>query len=84
MLANCDFICRAATRIVLSASIVFVVLMIPRGVSYMLIALEPSREIWRSDAHTAVDMVFWWLQYVNHSVNFFIYVVASKQFRLRS
>ena len=72
--------CRTATRLVLSASIAFLVLMIPRGISYIWFTVATEF----TDTHRAIDTVVWWLQYVNHSINFFIYVLASKKFRFTS
>ena len=77
---------------VLAASVVHVVLMLPRGLSYiMVLSVDSSMQedyfkynIHVDDTHLAIDMVSWWLQYLNHSINFFVYVLAVKRFRFNS
>ena len=80
------FFCRRGTKLVLAASMTFLILMFPRGISFVVKIIiskqSLSIDIWRDEAHQIVDMVTWWLQYLNHSVNFFVYVVANNKFRL--
>ena len=76
----------------MSAAAVHVILVIPRGLSYVMVLSvnSDSREdFWQNnihldDTHIAVDTVTWWLQYLNHSINFFVYVLAIKKFRFSS
>ena len=63
----------------------------PRIVLCMVLSVNSdSREdFWQNnihldDTHIAVDTVTWWLQYLNHSINFFVYVLAIKKFRFSS
>ena len=58
--------------------------MMPAGVTYMKAFIEQDTFAYTDDTHKAADMVAWWLQYVNHSINFFIYVLAHKKFRFTS
>ena len=59
--------------------------MVPRAISILVSIIgDPERKIGAiNDAHTITDLVTYWLQYLNHSVNFFVYIVANKNFRLK-
>ena len=76
---------RRATRLALAASLIFLVLMVPRAISILVSIIgDPERKIgYINDTHTIIDLVTYWLQYLNHSVNFFVYIVANKNFRLK-
>lgn len=64
---------------VTAASAVFLVFMIPRGV---LIALNTEAYDWpHTKTYWIYDEIAFELQYLNHSTNFFIYVVANDSFR---
>ena len=81
------YLFRTATRLVLAASMTFLILMLPRGISYLVKIFTPqvsAAESRPTDVHLIVDEVLSWLQYLNHSINFFIYVLASKRFRFSS
>lgn len=65
----------------------FLILMIPIGISNLvkIFTQEMSAvESASSDLHLIVDELLGWLQYLNHSINFFVYVVANKGFRFSS
>ena len=72
----------------LAASLTFLVLMFPRGVSYVMKLFLSEEKVsmsqWKNEIHLVVDMLSWWLQYLNHSINFFVYVLANKNFRFSS
>ena len=76
---------RRATRLALAASLIFLVLMVPRAISILVSIIgDPERKIGTiNDTHAITDLVTYWLQYLNHSVNFFVYIVANKNFRLK-
>lgn len=63
----------------IAASITFVVLMIPRGV-LTTITLNAD---WKYDTEEELiwDAVAYQLQYLNHAINFFLYVLANNSFR---
>lgn len=80
------FVYRKATRLVLAASVTFIVLMVPRAVTYVIsVFYHPDRDLTSiNDAHAIAHSLAYCLQYSNHSINFFIYVVANKNFRFTS
>mgnify|MGYP001801195249 CR=1 FL=1 len=75
---------RRATRLVLGAAVVFLVLMMPKAISYLIRVFgDPEGNVGTiNDTHTIIDNVAYWLQYLNHSVNFFVYVLVYKKFRI--
>lgn len=72
----------------LAASMTFLILMFPRGVSFVVKVIisqqKLSVDVWKNESHLVVDMVVYWFQYLNHSVNFFVYVLANNKFRICS
>lgn len=69
-------------RVVLSASIIFIILMVPKAVVYLFAKFwdpESTQSGSLSDFTTILDVLASMLQYTNHSINFFVYVVANKQ-----
>ena len=63
----------------IAASVTFVILMIPRGVS-TTISLDPEWD-YADDVTAVLDSVAYLLQYTNHATNFFLYVLANNSFR---
>ena len=57
----------------------FVILMIPRGVSTM-ISLDASWD-YSQDAEELLDIIAYLLQYLNHAINFFLYILSNNSFR---
>ncbi|KAF6028265.1 hypothetical protein EB796_013431 [Bugula neritina] len=70
---------RKATILVITASVAFVVLMIPRGISTS-ISFDARLE-YQTDAEYSLDNVAYLLQYLNHATNFFLYVLVNDNFR---
>ncbi|XP_067946020.1 galanin receptor 2b-like isoform X2 [Watersipora subatra] len=70
---------RKATTLVVAASITFVVLMIPRGVSTMM-SLDIEWD-YRNRDRFIFDHAAYQLQYLNHAINFFLYILANRNFR---
>ena len=84
-LVNCALsLCRKASRLVLAVLIVFIILMLPRGVSLIIKIASPTYDKLTQNTHHTIDMVLEWFHYLNHAINFFVYVLASKDFRFRS
>ena len=67
-------------RAVLGASIIFIILMIPKAVVYFFaIFWDPGVETLNRNGYTKIlDVQASTLQYTNHSINLFVYVVAMK------
>ena len=76
-------ICRKATRVVMGASIVFIMLMVPSVLSMILMDLAGAKNHMTESQATAdfiipiIDDVFLWMRYINHSINLFVYVLAG-------
>lgn len=76
--------CRRGTKLVLAASVTFLLLMFPRGVCFMVRTYTPRQQLIEGSTDElvlAVDEVLSWFQYLNHSINFFIYVLINKNLR---
>lgn len=70
---------RKASTLVIVASVTFVVLMIPRGVS-TTISLDIDWT-YKNTTLFILDYVAYLMQYLNHAINFFLYVLANNKFR---
>ena len=68
---------------VVIASVAFVILMIPRGIS-TTISSTRLNGVYESEEEALFDIVAHYLQYLNHATNFFIYILANARFRLES
>ena len=79
-----NFFFRRAMRAVLGASIIFIILMIPKAVVYFFaIFWDPGVETLNRNGYTKIlDVLASTLQYTNHSINLFVYVVAMKIWNL--
>ena len=68
---------RKGTIMVMSASAIFLVLMIPRGV----IIVAHTLHLGNSTFSIWFNIASWWLQYLKHSINLFVYMIFIKPFR---
>ena len=78
---------RKGSVLVMPASVIFLVLMIPRGIYFAEHILTYNKGQQEPREQSAIyyriwlDMTSWWLQYINHSVNLFVYMIFIRKFR---
>ena len=71
---------------VMAASFIFLILMVPRGIVFLIRTMDGEGDplIENGDIDAIIDTTAWFLQYLNHSINLFIYMVFLKKFRICS
>ena len=68
----------------MTASMLFIILMMPRCILYTMRLKDDQQDPQhaRGDIHAILDSIAWCLQYLNHSINLFIYMLFIKRFRI--